>query len=476
MLSWIIVNRCFHIFFLIKSAIMFRMSEGSAANLKAIFKAYDIRGLVPDELNTDISRDVARAFADRMPDGTIAVGRDMRPDSVDLADAFIAGLVEQGREVLDIGMVTSDMSYFAVGHYDLAGAAMITASHNPGQYNGIKLTGAGVKQLSEGYLLPEIQAAVAQGSFKKADEPGKKLEKNILTDWVEHALRFAGGEIKPLKVGVDAGNGMGSVPIPKLQELTSLEISGLYMELDGTFPNHPANPILPGVTDDLATLVTRNALDCGIAFDGDGDRCFFVDEKGEFVNATELGALIADTLLLENPKSTVVQSVVVGDVLTEVVSSLGGEVLTTRVGRSFIQEKMRTANALFGCEASGHFFYRDNFFCDSALITAVVVLGIMSEAGKPLSELLRPYRKYHSIPEENLQATDPQRILRSLASKFPGVESSSIDGLSLRTSDWRASVRASNTEPLVRLNIEARTKTALSTAYKQLRQAITELS
>lgn len=452
------------------------MSEGKAGNLDVIFKAYDIRGLVPSELNPAVTHLIAQAFSSVMPEGTIAVGRDMRPDSAELSDAFIEGLIEQGREVLDIGMVTSDMSYFAVGHYDLAGAAMITASHNPGEYNGIKLTGAGVRQLSADYLLPEIKLACEKNDFKPAAEPGKKLEKNILTDWVENALRYAGGEIKPLKVGVDAGNGMGSVPIPKLQELTGIEVSGLYMELDGTFPNHPANPVLPGVTDDLATLVTRNELDCGIAFDGDGDRCFFLDEKGELISATELGALIANILLAENPKSPVVQSVTVGDVLREVVEVQGGEVLTARVGRSFVQQKMAEENGLFGVEASGHFFYRDNFYCDSALITAVVVLGIMSEAGRPLSELVKPFRKYHAAPEENITVNEPPKILRGLEREYAQQVESTLDGVSIRTDDWHANLRASNTEPLVRLNIEARTKTALVAAQKDLRSKIAYLS
>lgn len=454
------------------------MSEGSerVANLDVIFRAYDIRGVVGDELSADIVRDIAQAFALEMPEGTIAVGRDMRADSEELAGAFIEGLILQGREVLDIGMVTTDMSYFAVGQYDLAGAAMITASHNPGKYNGIKLTAAGVVQLSAEGGLNELKKRVIKGDFKPADEPGKKLEKNILTDWVEHTLRFAGTDLKSLKVGIDAGNGMGSVPIPKLQELTGLEVSGLYMELDGTFPNHPANPVLEGAMDDLRTLVMRNELDCGIAFDGDGDRCFFVDEKGEAVEAAALAALLAHIFLGENPKSTVVQSVVVGDILRETVEALGGEVVQSRVGHSYMQAVMCERNAIFGCEASGHFYYRDNFYCDSALITAVMVLGVMSETEKSLSELVRPYRKYHSIPEENLDVTDTTKLLIALEKHYRAAQIDHLDGLSIRTDDWHASIRPSNTEPLVRLNIEARTKTALAAAHKELKAVIQDNS
>ncbi|MFO0955501.1 MAG: phosphomannomutase/phosphoglucomutase [Candidatus Saccharibacteria bacterium] len=450
-------------------------AEPSGDQLAKIFHAYDIRGLVPDELNADTAQRIARAFADQMPEGTIAVGRDMRTDSVELTEAFIDGLVEQGREVLDIGMVTTDMSYFAVGQYDLAGAAMITASHNPGQYNGIKLTAAGVVQLSETGGLKAIREAVEKGEYKKTDGEGKKLEKNILTDWVEHCLRFAGGELKPLKIGVDAGNGMGSVPIPKLQDLTPLEISGLYMELDGTFPNHPANPILPGAMDDLITLVQRNELDLGVAFDGDGDRAFFVDETGTPVSATEIAGLITSTFLKENPKSTVVANVVIGDVVGETVEALGGKLIVSRVGHSFMQQVMREENALFGAEHSGHFYYRDNFFCDSALITAVMVLGIMSETGQKLSELVKPFRKYPATPEENVEVVNPGNLIEKLKAKYSDRIEREIDGINIRTADWHASVRPSNTEPYVRVNLEAKNKTSLKAAQAELITTIREL-
>lgn len=450
-------------------------AEPSGDQLAKIFHAYDIRGLVPDELNADTAQRIARAFADQMPEGTIAVGRDMRTDSVELTEAFIDGLVEQGREVLDIGMVTTDMSYFAVGQYDLAGAAMITASHNPGQYNGIKLTAAGVVQLSETGGLKAIREAVEKGEYKKADGEGKKLEKNILTDWVEHCLRFTGGELKPLKIGVDAGNGMGSVPIPKLQDLTPLEISGLYMELDGTFPNHPANPILPGAMDDLITLVQRNELDLGVAFDGDGDRAFFVDETGTPVSATEIAGLLTSTFLKENPKSTVVANVVIGDVVGETVEALGGKLIVSRVGHSFMQQVMREENALFGAEHSGHFYYRDNFFCDSALITAVMVLGIMSETGQKLSELVKPFRKYPATPEENVEVVNPANLIEKLKAKYSDRIEREIDGINIRTADWHASVRPSNTEPYVRVNLEAKNKTSLKAAQAELITTIREL-
>lgn len=445
-----------------------------AKRLETIFRAYDIRGVVPSELNVDLAHDIGRAFADFSPSGTIAVGRDMRADSEALAEAFVAGLIQQGREVLDIGMVTTDMASFAVGQYDLAAAAMITASHNPGEYDGIKLTTAGVTPVGQDSGLKDIRQTVLEGVYKLPGQEGKKLEKNILNDWVEHALSFAGGELKPLRIAIDAGNGMGAIAAPKLQELTPLEISGLYMELDGTFPNHPANPILPEAVAELQTHVTRNELDCGVAFDGDGDRCFFIDEKGDFVTASQLGALLADTFLQENPHATVIYNAVIGDIVPEVVETDGGTAIRCRVGHTNVQEAMRQHSAIFGCEHAGHFFYRDNFSADSGLITAVMVLGILSQSDKKLSELMRPYRKYVATPEENITVRDWPRLLAGLKQAYSGYQLDELEGLTIRepSHKWWANVRPSNTEPYVRVNLEAHTKTELTKSRSELMDVI----
>ncbi|MCC7543686.1 phosphomannomutase/phosphoglucomutase [bacterium] len=445
-------------------------SSGSSdqERLDRIFRAYDIRGLVPEELNADIARDIARAFADTLPDGIVAVGRDMRTDSEQLATAFIDGLIQQGREVLDVGMITSDMISFTVGQYDLAGGAMITASHNPGEYDGIKLTAAGVSPVGIDSGLLEIKQAVIDQSFHKVEEVGRKLEKNILSDWVEHALRFAGSELKPLKVGIDAGNGMGALAVPKLQELTPLDISGLYMELDGTFPNHPANPILPEAIEDLQTLVRRNELDLGIAFDGDGDRCFVVDETGEAVTSSEFGALLAATFLKENEHACVVYNAVIGDIVPETVEGLGGKAIRSKVGHTYVQEQMRSSNAVFGCEGAGHFFFRDNFFADSGLIAAVMVLGIMSETDKKLSELIGPYKKYAHIVEEDIKTNQGEHLIAALKQHYSQMKCDELDGLTIRAEDWWANIRPSNTEPYVRINLEAKNRTVLTKAHQEL--------
>ena len=446
--------------------------QARSQRLTRAFRAYDVRALVPDDLDSELAHDVARAFADVLPEGTVAVGRDMRADSDQLAEAFIEGLIKQGREVLDIGMVTTDMSYWAVGQYDLAGAAMITASHNPGRYDGIKFTQAGAVQMSAESGLEGIRDAAIAETYKEVAEEGRKLEKNILSDWVEHTLRYAGGELKPLKVGIDAGNGMASIVVPKLQELTPLEISGLYMELDGTFPNHSANPMAPGATDDLQQLVTRHELDCGIAFDGDGDRCFFIDEKGQMVTSTELGALLASTFLEENPHSTIVANVTIGDALREVTEGMGGTIVRSRVGHSIVSGVMRDENAIFGAESAGHFYYRDNFYCDSALITAIMVLGILSQTDKTLSELVKPYRKQAHIDEAILDVPDWPKLLKGLKEQYTLKSLDELDGLTIRGEDWWANIRPSNTEPVVKLNIEAKNKTLLGTQEKELRNFV----
>lgn len=448
------------------------LGQERSQRLTRAFRAYDVRALVPDDLDSDLARDIARAFADSLPEGMVAVGRDMRADSDQIAEAFIEGLIQQGREVLDIGMVTTDMSYWAVGQYDLAGAAMITASHNPGRYDGIKFTQAGAVQMSAESGLTDIRDAVIAEVYKETSEEGRKLEKNILNDWVEHTLRYAGGELKPLKIGIDAGNGMASIVVPKLQELTPLEISGLYMELDGTFPNHSANPMDEGATDDLAQLVTRHELNCGIAFDGDGDRCFFIDEKGQMVTATELSALLAATFLDENPNSTIVTNVTIGDAVREVVEAMGGKIVRSKVGHSIVSGVMRDENAVFGCESAGHFYYRDNFYCDSALITAIMVLGILSQTDKTLSELVKPYRKQVHLEEVKLEIKDWDTLLKGLKEHYKANSLDELDGLTVRAEDWWANIRPSNTEPCVKINLEAKNKTLLTAQEKDLRNFV----
>lgn len=425
---------------------------------EGIFKAYDVRGLTPEELSPKVATAIGRAFGDYLGEGPVAVGRDMRPDSGELADAIIAGLIKQGREVIDIGMVTSDMIYFAVGEYGLAGGAMVTASHNPGQYNGIKFTGEGVRPIGVESGLADIKRAVLEDDFKPVKQKGRVLDKNILGEWINHALRFGSTELGSLRVGIDTGNGMAGIVLPRLQELTSLDIRSLFVDLDGTFPNHPANPLDPANLVDIITLVKREGLDCGIAFDGDGDRAFFIDEKGEIVTGSQIGALLASTFLRENPGSTILHNAICSRIVPETIEKLGGKAIRTRVGHSYIKAKMREHKAIFACEHSGHFYYRDNFNADSGLITVIMTLSILSEAGKPLSELVAPYRKYVNSGEINSRVANPSEVIKKLKAHYSDGVADTLDGLTVWYDDWWFNVRPSNTEPVVRLNVETKTK------------------
>lgn len=422
---------------------------------QSIFKAYDIRGKVPAELTPEVAQAVGRALADFLPTGEIAVGRDMRPDSSELASALSAGLTSQGRVVVDLGQITSDMMYYAVGQYDFAGGAMVTASHNPGEYNGIKLTAKGVAPIGEDSGLNVIKQTILHDAYKPPMANGLVRSIDILDGWVKHALTFA-PNLSALKVGIDAGNGMGGIIVPELEKLTKLKISGLYLELDGTFPNHPANPLVFENLKDLIELVKANQLDCGIAFDGDGDRAFMVDENGEVVSGSILGALLSEHFLKLNPGATILYNAITSRIVPETIAAAGGKAIRTRVGHSFIKADMRQHGAVFACEHSGHFYFRDNYNADSGLIAALCVLDIIAQSGKKLSQLTEPYRqKYVDSGEINFDVSDKAKTIALVSTNYSDGEIDSLDGTTISYADWWFNLRPSNTEPLLRLNIEA---------------------
>ena len=423
---------------------------------ESIFKAYDIRGKVPSELTPDVARAVGRALADFLPTGEIAVGRDMRPDSSELATALTAGLTEQGRDVVDLGQITSDMMYYAVGQYDFAGGAMVTASHNPGEYNGIKLTAMGVAPIGEDTGLNVIKQTIVGDAYKPSMANGSVRSIDILEGWVKHALTFA-PNLTALKVGIDAGNGMGGIIVPELEKLTKLKISGLYLELDGTFPNHPANPLVYENLKDLIELVKANQLDCGIAFDGDGDRAFMVDENGEVVSGSVLGALLSEHFLKLSPGATILYNAITSRMVPETIAAAGGKSIRTKVGHSFIKADMRRSGAVFACEHSGHFYFQDNYNADSGVIAALCVLDIISQSGKKLSELCKPLRqKYVDSGEINFDVSDKAKTITLVSEKYHDGKIDSLDGTTISYPDWWFNLRPSNTEPLLRLNVEAK--------------------
>lgn len=432
--------------------------------IENIFKAYDVRGKVGSELTPELANKIGRAFADWLPnEGAVAVGRDMRPDSRELAEALIQGLLAQGRDVLDIGEVTSDMIYFATGKNRLAGGAVVTASHNPGADNGIKLCREEAKPVGKESGLFEVRDLVTAGDFSAAAKPGKLTQRDVTEDWVNHVLSFIDpAKLKPLKLAVDAGNGMAGKIFPELEPYVPFEVTEMYFELDGTFPNHIANPLEPKNLVDVQAAIKKHGCDAGVAFDGDGDRAVLLDERGEALSGTVLTAMLAEYFLNLHPGATVLHNAICGRAAVEAIEKAGGKAVRTRVGHSFIKGDMRANNAVFAGEHSGHYYFKDNFMADSGLIAAVIGLYILSLSGKKLSELAAPYRKaYVHIPETNFKVADKDAALAKLADTFKGEDSDSLDGLSVHFANAWFNVRPSNTEPLLRLNAEAKTKSEL---------------
>lgn len=442
-----------------------------------IFKAYDVRGKVGSELTADVANHIGKALADWLPEkGAVAVGHDMRPDSAELAGALIAGLQEQGRDVVNIGQVTSDMIYFAVGNLELAGGAMVTASHNPGEYNGIKLCREGAKPIGQETGLFEIRDAVTAHSFKPATESaGSENEQDITEDWITHALSFIDTtKLKELHIAVDAGNGMAGKIFPELEPYVPWEVEEMYFELDGTFPNHEANPLKFETLNDLVAKIKSEKLDGGIAFDGDGDRAFLVDETGTVITGNVMNAMLGEYFLSKFPGSTILYDLRSSRVVPEVIEANGGKAVRTRVGHSFIKQVMREQNAPFGGEVSGHFYFRDNYYADSGLIAAVIGLYVAGLSGKKLSELRKRYTPYATLPETNFEVASTTDTLARLKEAFANEQQDELDGLSvdLGNGKW-FNVRGSNTEPVIRLNAEAKSQSELDALVAKVTPIIT---
>jgi phosphomannomutase len=442
-----------------------------------VFLAYDIRGKVGTELTDEFCEKVGRAFGEWLPeDGPVAVGRDMRPDSEELANALIKGLTTQGRDVIDLGQITSDMSYFAVGKYELAGAAMVTASHNPGAYNGIKLYRDHVKAVGLDSGLDIIRDLVADNVFVEPETVGTVTEKNILDDWAEHVLTFVEASKWPkYRVAIDAGNGMAGAILPTLMKKLPVDVTDeLYWDLDGTFPNHLANPQKVETLTDLIKVVQEKKLDFGMAFDGDGDRAGFVDNLGRPVSGSDLITICSRLYLDKYPGTEVVHEVRTSLATRELITAWGGTPIRTKAGRVSIGTVMRERGAAFGGETTGHLFFKENYFADSGVIAALCVVEALACSGKKLSDLVDEYHLYHMKPEINFKISDtPTAVFDRLMKAFPEAEVDLLDGLSLDFADgsW-VNVRASNTEPLLRLNAEAKTEDGLNTLIHAVSEVI----
>ena len=423
-----------------------------------IFSAYDVRGIYGQTLTDDVAYRIGRAAAQYLNVPEIAVGRDMRLSSPAIAEAVIRGITDQGVNAVALGLTTTDGLYFAVGKFDYPAGIMITASHNPGKYNGLKFCRAQALPVSKETGLADIRDLAVSGNFTQATHKGSVTQRDITDDFVAHVLSFIDvSKIKPLKVVIDAGNGMAGMMIPRVFKHLPCELVPLYFELDGNFPHHPASPIEPENMADLQQKVRETGADLGAAFDGDADRMFPVDEHGDIVDGSQVTEAMANSLLRKHPGSTILYNLVVSKSVPELVTRLGGTAVRTRVGHSFIKAEMRKLNAIFGGEHSGHFYFRDNWFADSGLIAFLIMLELVSVEDKPLSVLLKPLDKGVRSGEINSTVNDAPSKLQKLEEHFAkGAESvDHLDGLSINYSDWWFSVRSSNTEPLLRLNVEA---------------------
>jgi phosphomannomutase len=424
-------------------------------SLDAIFKAYDVRGLYPDELDEPLARRIGNAFAHFTGAQQLIVGRDMRPSSEPLTAAFIEGATLAGADVTDIGLCSTDVVYFAAGKLDAPGA-MFTASHNPAQYNGIKLCRAGAAPVGEQTGLAQIKELVAAGVTSRGESPGKVERRDLLDEFGAHVRSFVDTAVlKPLNVVADTANGMGGLVVPKVFEGLPFTLTVLYGELDGTFPNHPADPIQPENLKDLQRAVLDLGADVGLAFDGDADRVFLVDDAGQPVSGSTTTAIVAAGILDRHPGETVVHNLICSRAVPEVIREHGGIPVRTRVGHSFIKQVMAETGAIFGGEHSAHYYFRDNWRADSGSIAALCVLEQLSRAGVPLSELRKPFERYVQSGEINTRVDDPAGVIERIAAEYASATQDRLDGLTVDAGEWWFNLRPSNTEPLLRLNLEA---------------------
>ena len=441
-----------------------------------IFKAYDIRGKVGTELNANFVEKIGNAFSSWLPTkGIVAVGRDMRPDSKELADAFIKGVLDQGFNVWDIGEVTSDMIYFAIGKFNLAGGAVITASHNPGIYNGIKLYRDGVTPVGLDSGLSEIRDSVKNNEINPSSRKGKLEVKNLTEEWVKHCLHFVNDDLKPFSVAIDAGNGMAGAILPYILPLLPLKTTEMYFELDGTFPNHEANPQKPENLKDLCKKVIDNKLEFGMAFDGDGDRVGFVDDLGRPVLGTDIITIVSKYYLDKFPGGEIIHEVRTSRSTQELIKKWGGTPIRTKAGRVVIGSVMRKRGAIFGGETTGHLFFKDNYDADSGLIAALVLMQALSESNKKLSELVDEYRTYSMSPEINFEVKDKNKALNKLKSEYNDGDQDELDGLTVNYPDYWFNIRVSNTEPVMRLNAEAKNETILKQVVAKLTEQLSSV-
>ena len=446
-----------------------------------IFKAYDIRGIVPEELNEQIAERVGMAFVKLLEEEgicpkTVVASRDMRTSSLELFEALSKGIASMSVDVIDIGQSSTDMFYFACGTLNLPGIA-ITASHNPKQYNGFKMIKQMPYAIGKGQGMERIQELAMSGDLASiGDKTGTITQKDVREEFIKKILSFIDvSKIKPLKVVIDCGNGMAGPYIEQLEKFLPIKIIPMFFEPDGTFPNHPADPLEKANRAELEKRVVSENADLGIAFDGDVDRCFFIDNTGEFVSGDFLTAVLAERFLKKFPGGKIIYDLRASDVVPDTVEKLGGRPLINRVGHAYIKRRMIEEGAIFAGEVTGHYYFKNFFNADSGLIPALLILEMLSEENKKFSEILKPLReKYFISGEINSKVNDVKAVLQKIETIYKAGEIEKIDGISARFADWRFNVRGSNTEPLIRLNLEAKTKEQMEQKRDEVLEVIRE--
>ena len=448
---------------------------GPVNRMDQVFKAYDVRGIVPDQLDAAMCRAIGRAMARFAGAPEILLVRDMRESGLELSAAFSDGVRAEGVDVTDLGMASTDFLYFASGYLDAPGA-MFTASHNPAQYNGLKLCLSQARPIGRDTGLADIEAEAEKLlGVPVPPRHGARRELDLLGAWADHVRSFVDlGSLRPLTVVADTANGMGGLVVPIVFDKLPFSVEILYPELDGTFPNHPADPIQPENLVALKQAVLGQGADIGLAFDGDADRVFLVDEMAEPVSGSLTTALVAASMLTKHPGETILYNLICSHVVPEVVTEMGGTPVRTRVGHSIIKQVMAETGAVFGGEHSGHYYYRDNFRADSGIITALLVLELLSQSGQPLSVMLEPYQRYADSGEINTEVADPAATVAAIAEheRAAGASVDRLDGLTVEHADWWYNVRPSNTEPLLRLNVEAKTPALCAAHVAAVRELI----